>query len=321
MISALARRAAAPLPLTILAFACIYLIWGSTYLAIRFAIETIEPFTMVGIRFLLAGSILYAWAALRGQARRPSAADWRAAALYGSFFFVVGNGGVTWSEQRVPSGVVAILVAAVPLWIAILEALRPGGPRPTPLAVVGLVLGFGGIAVLIGPGASVTEAAIDPLAAVVMVLCPVGWAYGSVHARHAPHPPSIVQTSAMQMLAGGAAALVLATVLGEWGRARLDLVSAKSALSFVYLVVLGSVVAFSAYAWLLRTSGPSRAGTYAYVNPVVAVFLGWTLGSEPVTPRVILAGGVVVIGVVLILRSQARASAATPAPSGDATPA
>jgi len=320
MIGSLARRAAAPAPLTILAFACIYLIWGSTYLVIRFAIETIEPFTLVGVRFVLAGGLLYAWVALRGQARRPAAAEWGAAVLYGSLFFVVGNGGVTWSEQRVPSGIVAILVAVVPLWIAILEAVRPGGPRPTAPAIVGLVLGFGGVAFLIGPGTSLTEAAIDPFGAAVMVLCPIGWAYGSVHARHAPHPPSIVQTSAMQMLGGGAVALVLATLLGEWGRARFDLVSAKSALSLLYLVVLGSIVAFSAYAWLLRTSGPSRAGTYAYVNPIVAVILGGTLGSEAITPRVIATGSVVVIGVVLILRAQARASAAH-APADDSGPA
>jgi drug/metabolite transporter (DMT)-like permease len=316
VIAALARRATAPVSLTILAFACIYLIWGSTYLVIRFAIETIEPFTMVGVRFVLAGGLLYGWVAVRGEARRPSAADWRAATLYGSLFFVVGNGGVTWSEQRVPSGIVAILVAAVPLWIVILEAARRGGPRPTRLAVAGLVLGFGGIAVLIGPGASLTEAAIDPLAALVMVLCPIGWAYGSVHARHAAHPPSIVQTSAMAMLAGGVVSLALATAFGEWGRARWDLVSAKSLWSLLYLIVLGSIVAFSAYAWRLRTSTPSRAGTYAFVNPIVAVILGGAIGGEPITPRVIATGAVVVIGVVLILRSQARAPEPAPPPAG-----
>ncbi len=310
------RPAAGPLPLIVLAFAAIYLIWGSTYLVIRFAIESIQPFTLVGVRFLLAGGILYGWSVLRGGARRPRAAEWRAAALYGSLFFVVGNGGVTWSEQRVPSGIVAILVAAVPLWIALLDWARRGGQRPTPLAITGLVLGFGGIALLIGPGESLTRSAVDPVAAIVMALCPLGWAYGTVHARHAPHPPSLIQTSAMQMLAGGLVALVLATLFGEWRHARLDVVSAKSLFSLAYLVLLGSVVAFSAYAWLIRTTTPSRAGTYAYVNPIVAVILGWALGGEPITGRVILTGSIVVLGVFLILRSMATSP--EPAASRDA---
>ena len=320
MTAALARRAAAPVPLLVLAFAAIYLIWGSTYLVIRFAIETIEPFTLVGVRFLLAGGVLYGWSLVRGEARRPSAADWRAATLYGTLFFVVGNGGVTWSEQRVPSGIVAILVAAVPLWIALLEWARRGGQRPTPLAVTGLVLGFGGIAFLIGPGTSITGPAVDPLGAVVMAICPLGWAYGTVHARHAPHPPSLIQTSAMQMLAGGVVALVAAAFLGEWSRARFDLVSAKSAFSLFYLVFLGSVVAFSAYAWLIRTTTPSRAGTYAYVNPIVAVLLGGALGGEAITPRVIITGSIVVLGVILILRSMTRPAEPAPEPATERKP-
>jgi drug/metabolite transporter (DMT)-like permease len=304
MIDTLARRATAALPFTILAFAAIYLIWGSTYLVIRFAIETIEPFTLVAVRFLLAGGLLYGWITLRGGARRPTTAQWGAAALYGTLFFVVGNGGVTWSERRIPSGVVAILVAAVPLWIALIEWARRGGQRPTPLSIAGLALGFGGIALLIGPGASITESAVDPLGGLVMALCPIGWAYGTVHARHAPHPPSLLQTSAMQMLGGGAVALVMATLLGEWEHARFDLVSAKSVLSLLYLVVFGSIVAFSAYAWLLRTTTPSSAGTYAYVNPIVAVILGWALGGEPMTARVLVTGSIVVIGVMLLLRAR-----------------
>ncbi len=300
-------RPAAPLPLLVLAFACIYLVWGSTYLAIRYATETLPPLLMVGVRFLLAGFLLSAWVVARGEARRPTAREWGAAVYFGSFFFLVGNGGVTWAEQRIPSGIVALLVAAVPIWIAVFDWARPGGPRPSGPAVVGLVLGFGGIAFLIGPGPSLQEPVIDPAAAIVMALTPIGWAYGTVHSRSAPHPPSLLQTAGMQMLGGGAIALAVSAALGEWHRASLDLVSGRSAAALLYLIVFGSMIAFSAYSWLLRTTSAARVGTYAFVNPIVAVFLGWAVGREPVTPRTIVAGAVVVAGVVLVLRARAAA--------------
>jgi drug/metabolite transporter (DMT)-like permease len=308
-------RAAAPLSLLLAAFACIYLIWGSTYLAIRFAIETVPPFFMVGTRFLLAGTLLYAWVSVRGEARRPKAREWSAAFYYGALFFLVGNGGVTWAEQRVPSGIVALLVAAVPIWITIFDYSRPGGPRPTALAVAGLVLGFGGIALLIGPGRSLTQSAIDPAAAVVMAITPMGWAFGTVHSRSAPRPPSLLQTVAMQMLGGGALSLIASAALGEWARVHPAAVSVRSLLALLYLILFGSIVAFSAYSWLLRRVSAARAGTYAFVNPIVAVFLGWALAAEPVTPRTLLAGAVVILGVVLVLRARAQAPAA--APTGD----
>jgi drug/metabolite transporter (DMT)-like permease len=308
MIAALARRASAPLSLTLLAFACVYLIWGSTYLVIRFAIETIPPLLMVGIRYILAGALLYGWTAFRGQARRASAREWGAALAFGSLFFLVGNGGVSWSEQRIPSGIVALLVAAMPLWTAVFEWGRRGGRRPGALAIAGLALGFGGIALLIGPGESLSRSAVDPAGAIVMTLAPLGWAYGMVHARSAPHPPSLLQTAAMQMLAGGAATLLLGTLMGEWRGASLDAVSLRSLLALLYLIVLGSIVAFSAFAWLLQTNASDRVATYAYVNPIVAVILGWAVGGEPLGARTLVAGTIVILGVVLILQARARAT-------------
>ncbi|HEU4335489.1 MAG TPA: EamA family transporter [Candidatus Eisenbacteria bacterium] len=308
MIAALARRASAPLSLTLLAFACIYLIWGSTYLVIRFAIETIPPLLMVGIRFLIAGALLYAWTVSRGQARRPSAREWGAATVFGGLFFLVGNGGVSWSEQRIPSGIVALLVAAIPLWTAIFEWRRRGGRRPGAMAIAGVALGFGGIALLIGPGESLTRSAVDPVGALVMTLAPLGWAYGMVHARNAPHPPSLLQTAAMQMLAGGAASLLLGTLMGEWRGASLDAVTLRSLLALLYLIVLGSIIAFSAFAYLLQTNSSDRVATYAYVNPIVAVILGWAVGGEPITSRILVAGSIVILGVVLILQARARAA-------------
>ncbi|HET9952679.1 MAG TPA: EamA family transporter [Candidatus Eisenbacteria bacterium] len=298
--------ASAPTAMVVLAFACIYLIWGSTYLAIRFAIESIPPFLMVSIRFLLAGALLYGWAASRGEAVRATAAQWRAAFFFGGLFFVVGNGGVSWAELRIPSGIAALLVAMVPLWMTLLEWLRRRDQRPSPQALVGLLVGFLGVALLIGPGESLTKSAIDPLAAGVMVLTTLGWAYGSIHARGAPHPPSLLQSAAMQMLAGGVLSGLLGSLLGEWRSVDLSAVSGRSTLAFFYLVVFGSIVAFTAYTWLLRAVRPARVGTYAFVNPIVAVFLGWALGGETVTGRTIVAGAVIVCGVILILRARSR---------------
>jgi drug/metabolite transporter (DMT)-like permease len=303
-----AAKQAAPVALVIAAFACIYLIWGSTYLAIRFAIETMPPFPMVAARFIAAGTLLYAWVAWRGQATRPTLAHWRAAAFYGGCFFLVGNGGVTWAELRIPSGVAALMVAMVPLWLTVLE-WRGGVQRPRPLALAGLLIGFLGVAFLVGPGASLTRTALDPVAAGLLVVTTFGWAYGSLHAKDAAHPPSILQTIAMQMLAGGALSGLMGLLLGEWSAVDLSGVSLRSAIAFVYLILFGSIVAFTAYTWLLRNTRASRAGTYAFVNPIVAVFLGWAIGGEALSGRTLAAGAIIVTGVVLILRSRARAAA------------
>jgi drug/metabolite transporter (DMT)-like permease len=200
----------------------------------------------------------------------------------------------------------------VPLWMTLMETYLRGWSRPTPLALAGLVLGFLGVAFLIGPGKSLTQAAVDPLGAGALVLATLGWAYGSVHANDAPHPPSLLQTAAMQMLCGGVLVLILGSLAGEWRSLRVGAVSARSGLAFVYLVTFGSIVAFSAYAWLLRVVRPTRVATYAFVNPIVAVLLGWALGGEEVTGRTLTAGAVVLTGVMLILRSRARAAAANP---------
>ena len=303
-------RPSAPALLVAIAFACIYLIWGSTYLAIRFAIDTIPPFLMVGFRYLLAGGLLYAWVAWRREARRPSGAEWRSAMLFGSCFFLFGNGGVSWAETRISSGIVALLIAMVPLWMTLMETYLRGWSRPTRLATIGLVLGFAGVALLIGPGESITKAAVDPWGAFALVCSSLGWAYGSVHAKDAPHPPSLLQAAAMQMLCGGLLSLIVGLSVGEWGSFRLGAVTPRSIAALLYLIVFGSIVAFSAYTYLLRVTRPARVATYAFVNPTVAVFLGWALGGEVVTGRTLAAGAVVITGVILILRSRAQAATA-----------
>jgi drug/metabolite transporter (DMT)-like permease len=286
-----------------LAFACIYVIWGSTYLGIRFAIETLPPLLMAGIRFLIAGSILYGWLLLRGEARRASGEQWRAAALLGTLFFLGGNGGVSWAEQRVPSGLAALLVATIPFWMVMIDWAR-GGEKPTARVATGILAGFAGVGLLVGgrgPGAGV-----DPIGFLVVTVGEICWAYGSVISRRLPHPGSHLQSGAMQMLAGGAALCVAGILTGEGARFHPTAVSTRSLLAVAYLVFAGSIVAFSAYNWLLQATTPARVGTYAFVNPAVAVFLGWALAGEPVGPYTLVAGAFILTGVVLIVFARGR---------------
>jgi drug/metabolite transporter (DMT)-like permease len=294
----------------LVAFAAIYLVWGSTYLAIRYAIETIPPFLMAGTRFVVAGSVLYLWSRLTG-AERPSRAAWVATAVTGILMLAVGNGAVTWSEQRIASGLAALLVASVALWMVLLEFLRRNGTRPTRLAIVGLLLGFSGVGLLVGPAALTDARDLDVVASLVLVGASLSWAAGSVYSRVLPRPASATLGSAMQMLAGGLALYIVGVSSGELGRLDLSAVTMRSLLSLGYLVVFGSLVGFTAYAWLLRVCTPAAVATYAYVNPIVAMLLGWLIAGEEFGPRMIVAAVVILSGVALINRASGR-----PAPEG-----
>lgn len=280
----------------LLAFAAVYLIWGSTYLAILWAIETIPPFTMAGVRFLLAGGLMYGWARWRG-APRPSALEWRAALVIGSLLLLGGNGGVVWAETRVPSGLAALFVGAEPLWAVLLDWARPGGPRPTGLVIVGLLIGFGGVALLAAPGAS---GHTDTLGVLALLLATISWAAGSIYSRHAPAPRSPVASTGIKMLAGGLALLLAGAGSGEFARFDVAAVSARSLLATAYLVVFGAIAGFSAYMYLLAHTTVAKASTYAYVNPFVALFLGWGLAGEALTARTWLAAVVIIAGVAMI---------------------
>ena len=293
----------------LLAFAAIYVIWGSTYLAIRFAIETVPPLFMAAVRFLVAGGALYAWLRWRG-AERPAGIHWRAAAVVGGLLLLGGNGAVVWAEQRVPSGVTALLVAMVPFWMVLIDWARPGGAGPTWMVAAGLTLGLAGLALLVGPEQLLGGAHTDHLGALVLAFGCLSWSLGSVYSRHAPLPSSPQLATAMEMLAGGALLLLASGARGEWPLVDLDAVSLRSLLALGYLVVFGSLVAFSAYIWLLRQTTPARVSTYAYVNPVVAMVLGWALAGEPLSPRTLLAAGVIVAGVVLITTSRVKRAGA-----------
>lgn len=286
-----------------IALAAVYLIWGSTYLAIRFAIETLPPFLMAAARFLFAGALLYGWARWKG-APRPSLVHWRSAALIGMFLLLGGNGGVVWAEQRVESGLAALLIAVEPLWIVLLVWLRPGGSRPTVRVVTGLLLGFLGLVLLVSPGSAAGGA--DLLGAAVIVLASLSWAWGSLYGQRARLPESPILTTGMQMLCGGGLLFLTSLIAGEPAGFDPAAVSLRSVLALGYLLVFGSLVAFTAYVWLLRAASPVLVSTYAYVNPVVAVFLGWALAGEPLTAGTLVAAAVILSGVALISSSQAR---------------
>ncbi len=282
----------------------VYIVWGSTYLAIRFAIETIPPFLMAGIRFLIAGSMLILWRFIRGDSA-PSLQQWRSATIIGIFLLVGGNGGVVWSEQYVPSGVAALLVGAAPLWMVLLDALRPDGRRTGWLSILGLILGFVGITILIGPTSPINRGEnIDLIGAGVLILASLFWSIGSLYSRQAILPSSPLLGTGMEMLTGGAGLLLLGILTGELKRLNIMSISAQSLLGFFYLIIFGSWIGFSAYTWLLRTAPTPWVSTYAYINPVVAVILGHLLAAEPLTPRILIAATVVVGSVALTTLSQ-----------------
>lgn len=281
------------------AFAAIYLIWGSTYLAIRFAIETMPPFLMAGTRFLIAGTILYLWMLRRGVAP-PTSIQWRAAAVIGGLLMLGGNGGVVWAEQRVPSSLAALMVATVPLWMALLNWVWQNGPRPEGRLGLGLALGFSGILLLIGPSELMGSQRIDLAGAAALLISTLSWATGSLYSRRAPLPTAPLLATAMQMLGGGALMAIVSALLGEWSHVDWGAISLRSLLAYSYLIVFGSLIAFSAYVWLLRVTTPARVATYAYVNPLIAVILGWALGGEPLTLRTVLAAAVIIAAVVAI---------------------
>jgi drug/metabolite transporter (DMT)-like permease len=291
------------------AFAAVYVIWGSTYLAIRFAIETLPPFGMAGARFILAGAVLF-WIARARGAAMPHRLHWRSATVVGALMLLGGNGGVVWAEQRVPSGLAALLIATVPLWMALLEWMRREAPRPSGRTAFGLACGMAGVAWLASAGGTATGQRIDPLGAVVLVAASLSWALGSLHARRAALPASPVLATALEMMMGGACLLAAGFLRGEFHDFAIATVSGKSLLALLYLFVLGSLIAFTAYVWLLHHTSPTRAATYAFVNPLVAVVLGWALAGESLSPITMLAAMVIIAGVVLIVTARRPAGTA-----------
>lgn len=289
------------------ALIAVYLVWGTTYLAIRFAVETIPPFLMVGTRFLVAGLILYIWRRLAGDPA-PTPRQWRSAAIIGVLLLLGGNGVVSWAEQYVASSIAALIVAAVPLWMVLIDAVRPKGVRPDWKIILGILVGFGGIALLVtstqGSGSAERTTSFGILALLAAAL---SWAGGSVYSHDADMPESSLLGTSIEMLGGAAGLYLVATFTGEWSALSFSAISLRSLLGLLYLITFGSLVGFASYAWLLRNAPLSLVSTYAYVNPVVAIFVGAWLGSELINARIIIAALIIIGSVVVInLSKQAK---------------
>jgi drug/metabolite transporter (DMT)-like permease len=298
------------------AFAALYILWGSTYLAMRVAVQTLPPFLLASVRFFTAGLILTLWA--RRSLPTLTRAHVREAAISGVLLLMIGNGGVVWSVQYIPSGLAALMVATVPLWMVLLD-WATGSPRPRALVAAGLVGGLVGVALLLGPAAlagdggntanttAARPGSVPPLAALVLFIAAISWSVGSLRARNAPRLPAApLLLTGLQMLFGGAALGLLALAHGEPAAFDPARVSLPSVLAVVYLVVFGSLVGYTAFIWLLQRVSSARVSTYAYVNPVIAVFLGWAIGHEPLNARILLAAAIILGAVAIITWGSAR---------------
>ena len=287
--------------LVIIAFGLVYVVWGSTYLAIRVGIESFPPLLLAGSRHLLVGLILYP--ILRWKTGvRPTAAHWRISFITGFLLLFIGNGGVCKAEQTVPSGVTALLVATVSLWLVLVDWLRPGGTRPGPRVIAGLLLGFGGLALLVGPKNLGGAGRVDPFGVGILVIASLAWASGSVYSKHAGGlSGSPLLGVAMQSLAGGVSLWIAGILTGELGALHLGAISARSWAALAYLVMFGSGAGYTAYLYILKKSTATRVATYAFVNPVVALFLGWLFVGEVINLRTVIAAAVILTAVLLVI--------------------
>ena len=303
--------------LVLMAFAAVYVVWGSTYLAIRIGIESFPPLILAGLRHLTVGVFLYPIVRWK-TGIRPTATNWKTAIVTGALLLFVGNGGVSWAEQTVPSGIAALLVATVSLWLVIVDWVRPGGVKPMARVTLGLVIGFAGMALLVGPAQSGGSERVDPRGATVLVIASLAWACGSLYSKHGGMPSSPMLGVAMQSFAGGVILLIAGWFAGEFHTLHLGAVSVRSWLALAYLIVFGSGIGFSAYIYILHKSTAARVGTYAFVNPVVALFLGWLIVGETITLRTVIAAAVILTAVILVITAPHRAAAPvtepTPAP-------
>jgi len=305
--------AASKRTIVIVAFAALYVIWGSTYLGIRFAIETIPPFLMAGARFVLAGLIMYAIAWSQGITK-SNWANWRTSLIIGACLLLAGNGGVTISEKYIDSGLAALIVAIVPIYIVLLGWMTGMAPKPTPIMWLALVGGFVGVGILFGPALhfSSNEARHPAIGISILLVSSFIWSVGSLYSRVAKHAASPFLTAAQQMLCGGMLLLFVGIVTGELRRVHLSSISMLSLGSFIYLVIIGAVVGYTAYIWLLRHCEPAKVATYAYVNPIVAVLLGTLFAGETVTMRTLIAAALIIGSVALVITAQQLRSKAEP---------
>ena len=291
----------------IAAFAAVYVFWGSTYLAIKYSIETLPPFLMAGSRFAFAGGILYLWGRLSKDSERPKLVHWKTAFVVGTFLLLGGNGGVVIASNYISSSMAALLVATEPFWIVLLSWLWLGNGRPGLKVVLGLLVGFAGVWMLIA-GRAPSGASVGGWEQWIGILAVMGgalsWATGSIYGLKSPTPKSSVLTSGMQMLAGSVSLIVVGLLRGEHQTFNIADVSSTSVYALFYLIIFGSLIGFSAYSWLLKNAQPSMVSTYAYVNPVIAVILGWSIAGESMTAQMLIGAFIIVASVVLITANE-----------------
>ena len=290
---------------TLLAFAIIYFVWGSTFLAVRIGVREVPPFLYAAMRFLVAGIVLYGWMVARGE-RSPNRRQWMSIFLLALLIFVGDYGLLFWAEQRVPSGVAAVMMATIPVFMALSEIVILRTQTLTIRLALALSIGIGGVAVLMSRSLELGGAPIDRAGSVALIIGSFSWSIASVISRKLPLPASKVMSSGAQMFAGGILLALTSAALGEFRNFRPSIVSSAAWLSLVYLIVAGSIIAFTAYVWLIHHESPTKVGTYAYVNPVVAVLLGYFLGGEPLGLRTILGALFVLISVVVITTTRVK---------------
>lgn len=299
--------AASPAPrrwLVVLAFACVYIIWGSSYLGISVAIETIPPFLMTGFRFVLAGLLLMGWALLRGESM-PGWRQWRSAFIAGGLLFLCNNALIVVAELAgVPTGMIALLIATTPMWVVIVSAVN-GTARPNRMTIIGLMLGTLGITLLVDLNGAFNGGGTLLIGMAGAVTGALFWVLGSLYARSADLPKNTMLSTSMQLLCGGLLQFGLAAVTGDFARLDVAAVSMRSLIAMFYLMIFASVIAFTAFTWLMRNVNPALVATYAYVNPVIAVLLGALILDEPLTPRIIIAGSIIIGAVIVISRATA----------------
>jgi drug/metabolite transporter (DMT)-like permease len=295
---------------TLLAFAIIYFVWGSTFLAIRVGVREVPPLILAAMRFFVAGIVLYGWMIARGE-RSPSVREWRSACLLGMVIFVLDYGLLFWAEQRVPSGIAAVMLATIPVFMALSEIIFLRTQTLTVRLALALLIGIGGVAVLMSRSLNLGGAPIDTMGAVALIFASMSWSVASALTRKLPLPTSKVMSSGAQMLAGGVFLAVTAAALGEFRNFHPWSVSRAVWFALLYLIVAGSIVGFTAYVWLIHHESPTKVGTYAYVNPIVAVLVGYFLGGEALSMRTILGSLFVLVSVVVITTTRAQRPVAT----------
>jgi drug/metabolite transporter (DMT)-like permease len=294
----------------LLAFAIIYFVWGSTFLAIRVGVREVPPLLLAGIRFFVAGIVLYVWMRAKGEAS-PTTREWGAATLLAFLIFVIDYGCLFWAERRVPSGIAAVMMATIPAFMAVSEILILRTQRPTPRLALALLLGLGGVAVLMSRSLSLGGAPIDTVGACALIVGAIGWSVASALTRKLLLPASKVMSSGSQMLAGGVLLMLAAAIFGEFRGFRVESVSRGAWFALAYLIIAGSIIGFTAYVWLIHHESPTKVGTYAYVNPVVAVLVGYFFGGEALGTRTILGTLLVLISVIVITTARGKKSEVT----------